>query len=123
MKKLLLTGCIAFMAIPPAHSYPVAEWQCGDISVNIMSPRDHLGGPNETVVTLTGPGAFTRNKGRLGHHFRFHFTVELNEGEGRQVRMGEFMGWTGGKAYLNGKRCKDYVEEVEEVRPRPKEVP
>jgi hypothetical protein len=44
--------------------------------------------------------------------------------------MRDYMGWTGGKTYLNSKRCKDYVEEDEEVqevmplpRPRSKEAP
>jgi hypothetical protein len=42
------------VGLAPAHAYPVAEWQCGDITVNISSPAG-IGGPEETTVTLTGP--------------------------------------------------------------------
>lgn len=94
--------------------------------LSISSPAGR-GGLEETTVTLIGPDGFTSNKGRVGHDFHFRFTME---GEGRPVRMREYMGWTGGKAYLNSKRCKDYVEEDDEVqeviplpRPRPKEAP
>jgi hypothetical protein len=119
---------IAAMAVRPAPTAasPVAAWQCGNITVSISSPAGR-GGLEETTVTLIGPDGFTSNKGRVGHDFHFRFTME---GEGRPVRMREYMGWTGGKAYLNSKRCKDYVEEDDEVqeviplpRPRPKEAP
>jgi putative tryptophan/tyrosine transport system substrate-binding protein len=30
--------------------------------------------------------------------------------QARRVQMGDYTGLTGGNAYLNGKRCKDYVE-------------
>jgi hypothetical protein len=118
---------IAVMAVRPAPTAaaPVAAWQCGNITVSISSPAGR-GDLEETTVTLIGPDGFTSNEGRVGRHFHFRFTME---GEGPS-ELREYMGWIGGKTYLNSKRCKDYVGEDEEVhevmplpRPRPKEAP
>jgi hypothetical protein len=48
----------------------------------------------------------------VGHNFHFRFSAEATEKGGfKSVEMegGDFRGYTGGKVYLNGKRCKDYV--------------
>jgi hypothetical protein len=109
MTKYVAYALAATLLATSAHAYPVGEWQCGNISVNISSPAGR-GGPETTTVTITGPHGFTFNKGRVGHNFNFRFKAE---GPFKDAQMPEYIGYTGGKVYLNGKRCKDYVEEAD----------
>ena len=108
MRTLAVIITTLLLATGTAQALPIAEWQCGDITVNITTPR----GADHTTVTITGPAGFTFNKGRVGHNFHFRFSAEATEKGGfKSVEMegGDFRGYTGGKVYLNGKRCKDYV--------------
>jgi hypothetical protein len=60
-----------------------------------------------SIVILTGPVGFTFKQRKARTQFSFPL---YSEGPFKDVDMGEYIGFTGGKVYLNGKRCTDYIK-------------
>ena len=106
MKKLLLTGIAAlFLATGTVHAKPVIKWQCGRTVVSLH--ESSFGTPDEHYsVNISFKPAVRRN-------YSFEWNPKFERKEIKEPNPTETEGdWgvaTGGKAYLNGKPCKDYV--------------
>jgi len=106
MKKALLAGIAAlFLATGAAHAKPVIKWQCGRTVVSLH--ESSFGTPDEHYsVEISFKPAVHRN-----YSFAWNPRFERKEIEEPNPTEtgGEWGGATGGEAWLNGKRCKDYI--------------
>jgi hypothetical protein len=104
MKKLLLAGVAALsvLSASAAHTTPFYKWQCGKYTVilHAVSP----GAPeSERWSSLTVKPHWPKPFGVV--HFKWDAMGMKQVDDDEE----DFATYTGGKASLNGKRCKDYV--------------
>ena len=104
-RRLIIAVAALFLATPAANAKPVIKWQCGRTVVSLH--ESSFGTPDEHYsVNISFKPAVRRN-----YSFEWNTKFERKEIEEPNPTETE-IDWgvaTGGKAYLNGKRCKDYV--------------
>ena len=110
MKTLLLAGvAVLFLATGTAHAKPVIKWQCGRTLVmlheNSFGAPRHWPSGNETErsVYIEFKPVVRGNK-----ILSFEWDPDF-ERKWIDNPQGDYGTATGGEAWLNGKRCKDYV--------------
>jgi hypothetical protein len=92
-------GALSVLSASGASAAPEYKYQCGRYTVTLfgtgVDPEDAY---NEISFRPPLP------------NFEFHFKWQGGDFARKQVdEEGEWAIYTGGKAWLNGKRCKDYV--------------
>src|SRR5262249_53313937 len=104
MKKTLLTSIASlFLATGAAHATPIYKWQCGQYTVILHASS--VGAPE------TQRYAYIMFKALFPPGQDVHFKWP-HSGAPKLIDDPTEEDWavfTGGKAFLNGKRCKDYV--------------
>jgi hypothetical protein len=109
-RSFIKVGLVALTLVATSAAAPAAPslWQCGNILVELR--RGMQSNSGENTVILTGAGVSFSGKTDFGFYFDFRV-----RGKMRRVQIGEGeTGWTGGNAYLNGKRCKDYIHKEDD---------
>ena len=105
--KLLLAGIAAlFLATGAAHAGPFYKWQCGEYTVTVQHK------PPQQTSNDRFYGYIQIEPYLPSHDVHFKWNLDPNAPNAKEVDDPEGVDWgtfTGGKASLNGKRCKDYV--------------
>jgi hypothetical protein len=104
MKKLLLAGvAVLLMATGAAHASPIYKWQCGQYTVILHGSS--VGTPeSERWSYVMFKPSFPPGQ---DVHFKWPHSGAPKPVDDPEEE--DFAVFTGGKAFLNGKRCKDYV--------------
>jgi len=103
MKKLLLTSIAAlFLATGTAQASPIYKWQCGKHAVTIQYKPPWQTSDGESFY------AYIQFEPRFPSD-DIHFKWDRNKLNVKEIPDGDWPTYTGGKAWLNGKRCKVYV--------------
>jgi hypothetical protein len=112
MKTLLLAGVAALSVLcaSAAHAKPVFKWQCGKFTVSLHE-SSVLVADEERYGSLTFEPHFpVRRDDQPGPRRSIHFEWDLEHYPTKETgEPGDYPVLTGGRAFLNGKRCKDYV--------------
>jgi hypothetical protein len=102
MKMLLLAG-VAALSISAAQAKPLIKWQCGRTLVILH--ESSFGAPKHFVSIEFKPIS------RRSLYFEWDTDFERKSIDEPETGRGEadYGTATGGEAFLNGKRCNDYV--------------
>jgi hypothetical protein len=103
-RALALTLAVAVLAsnAHTASAAPYYKWQCGQYTVILHGSS--FGSPEPYASIVFEPHVPSRD---------IHFKWDLDHSPLKQVdEPADWATFTGGVAYLNGKRCKDYVKKA-----------
>jgi hypothetical protein len=113
-RRRLVSGAfsiaVLFLATGAAHARPVFKWQCGKITVSLHESSVMVA-DDERYGSLTfEPHLPVRRDDQPGPRRSIHFAWDLEHYPTKETgEPGDYPVLTGGRAFLNGKRCKDYV--------------
>jgi hypothetical protein len=106
MKKLLL-AVAALLVATSANARPFYKWQCGEYVVTLHGSTMMAPDEKRYESMAFKPKLPEDRRGRISIIFSWSGPVD-KEVKAAEDYEGEWGVYTGGKAFLNGKRCKDY---------------